>query len=222
MNNRELFSKHLIDFFIKDHSATNPYDAKIRMVETFINFMNHIDKWMLENKIYEEKHIKFETSKYTPTFNNDYVLRFMTRGGIVDGIGEDVRVQNNFYLGANDIRGFFIIGPRDLNNSNQSNATGGKIFYIGSAEFRFPLGLPRELGVNGALFCDNGVLKSVDSSIKKNAQISPSNKLRSSVGFSISWASPMGPIRFDFAKIIRKEKHDKTQFFNFNIGTSFF
>jgi hypothetical protein len=71
MNNRELFSKHLIDFFIKDHSATNPYNAKIRMVETFINFMNHIDKWMLENKIYEEKHIKFETSKYSPTFNGD-------------------------------------------------------------------------------------------------------------------------------------------------------
>lgn len=170
------------------------------------------------------KNVKYmgKASYFLPTFNNDYVLRFMTRGGIVDGIGEDVRVQNNFYLGANDIRGFFIIGPRDLNNSNQSNATGGKIFYIGSAEFRFPLGLPRELGVNGALFCDNGVLKSVDSSIKKNAQISPSNKLRSSVGFSISWASPMGPIRFDFAKIIRKEKHDKTQFFNFNIGTSFF
>jgi hypothetical protein len=72
MNNRELSSKHLIDFFIKDHSASNPYDAKMRMVETFIGFMNNIDQLMLENKIYEEKHIKFETSKYTPTFNNDY------------------------------------------------------------------------------------------------------------------------------------------------------
>jgi len=72
MDNRELFSKHLIDFFIKDHSATNPHNAKIQMVESFITFMNHIDQMMLENKIYEEKHIKFETSKYTPTFNGDH------------------------------------------------------------------------------------------------------------------------------------------------------
>jgi hypothetical protein len=108
MNNRELFSKHLIDFFIKDHSATNPYDAKIRMYETFIGFMNHIDKWMLENKIYEEKHIKFETSKYVPTFNGDakevdefrysrnpsgtYSAQLMNKGNVVS---ESARCKEN-------------------------------------------------------------------------------------------------------------------------------
>jgi hypothetical protein len=108
IDNRELFSKHLIDFFIKDHSATNPYDAKIRMVETFINFMNHIDQMMLANKIYEEKHIKFETSKYVPTFNDDtkevdefrysrnstgtYSVQLMNKGNVVS---ESARCKEN-------------------------------------------------------------------------------------------------------------------------------
>ena len=98
---------------------------------------------------------------------------------------------------------------------------GGKIYYIGTAEFTFPLGLPRELGVTGALFSDNGVLKSVDSSIKKESDVNDTGNLRSSVGVSISWASPVGPIRLDFAKILRKESYDKSQTFNFNLGTSF-
>jgi hypothetical protein len=99
IDNRELFSKHMIDFFIKDHSATNPYEAKARMVETFINFMNHIDQMMLENKIYEEKHIKFERSKYPISFDGSnkevdefrysrnpsgtYSVQLMNKGNVV-------------------------------------------------------------------------------------------------------------------------------------------
>jgi len=98
---------------------------------------------------------------------------------------------------------------------------GGKIYYVGTAEFTFPLGLPRELGISGALFWDNGTLKSVDSSIKNKTNVIDSGSLRSSAGVSISWASPVGPIRLDFAKIIRQENYDKTQTFNFNLGTNF-
>ncbi|HYP57397.1 MAG TPA: BamA/TamA family outer membrane protein, partial [Beijerinckia sp.] len=46
-------------------------------------------------------------------------------------------------------------------------------------------------------------------------------KIRSSVCASLIWASPLGPIRFDFAKVITKNQFDQTQFFRFTGGTSF-
>jgi outer membrane protein insertion porin family len=47
------------------------------------------------------------------------------------------------------------------------------------------------------------------------------DQIRASVGASLLWASPMGPIRFDFAFPILKGKYDQTQIFNFTGGTSF-
>ncbi|NBX52784.1 MAG: outer membrane protein assembly factor BamA [Proteobacteria bacterium] len=165
-------------------------------------------------------------SYFIPTINRDIILKLMTRGGVVQGIGEDVNIQNNFFLGGNDIRGFafYGIGPRVQSSKsiNNNEAVGGKIYYVGTLELRFPVGLPRELGINGALFWDNGVIKGVDKSIKQRAEIADSGKLRSSVGFSVFWASPMGPIRLDFAKILQKTKYDKSQTFNINFGTNLF
>jgi outer membrane protein insertion porin family len=45
--------------------------------------------------------------------------------------------------------------------------------------------------------------------------------IRSSVGASLIWASPLGPIRFDFAKALTKSDSDQTQFFRFTGGTTF-
>ena len=47
------------------------------------------------------------------------------------------------------------------------------------------------------------------------------DQIRASVGMSLLWASPMGPIRFDFAFPFLKGKYDQTQVFNFTGGTSF-
>jgi len=169
------------------------------------------------------KNLKHEgrAGYFIPTYNNDFILKFLARGGVIDGLKEDVNIQNNFFIGGNNFRGFQFwgIGPRS--SSGPNDALGGKIYYVGTAEFTFPLGLPRELGISGALFWDNGTLKSVDSSIKNKTNVIDSGSLRSSAGVSISWASPVGPIRLDFAKIIRQENYDKTQTFNFNLGTNF-
>ncbi|VTZ23327.1 hypothetical protein MPC1_14190001 [Methylocella tundrae] len=45
--------------------------------------------------------------------------------------------------------------------------------------------------------------------------------IRSSLGASLIWQSPLGPIRFDFAKAVTKSNADQTQFFRFTGGTSF-
>ncbi|MEI9916713.1 MAG: BamA/TamA family outer membrane protein [Methylovirgula sp.] len=41
------------------------------------------------------------------------------------------------------------------------------------------------------------------------------------MGVSLIWSSPMGPIRFDFAKAVLKNQFDQTQIFNFTGGTTF-
>jgi len=45
--------------------------------------------------------------------------------------------------------------------------------------------------------------------------------LRASVGLSVFWKSPMGPIRFDFSQVLAKEDYDKTETFRFSTSTRF-
>ncbi len=47
------------------------------------------------------------------------------------------------------------------------------------------------------------------------------SSVRSSVGGSILWNSPVGPIRMDFAQALSKESYDKEQFFRFGASTKF-
>ncbi|MDB5570541.1 MAG: hypothetical protein JWN93_1724, partial [Hyphomicrobiales bacterium] len=51
--------------------------------------------------------------------------------------------------------------------------------------------------------------------------VNDSHKLRTSVGASLLWASPLGPIRFDYAFALSKDKNDVTQAFRFSGGSSF-
>ncbi len=45
--------------------------------------------------------------------------------------------------------------------------------------------------------------------------------LRSSVGASLLWNSPVGPLRADFAYVITKADFDKEEFFRFGASTKF-
>ena len=55
------------------------------------------------------------------------------------------------------LRGFKFagVGPRD---TSTDDALGGNLLYTGSAELRFPLGLPEELRIFGRTFVDAGTL----------------------------------------------------------------
>ncbi len=172
--------------------------------------------------------IKHEGSAgyYLPTFSEDFILKFLARGGAIEAVGgSGVRSNYGFFLGGNNFRGFQYagMGPRAVTNGSAvgGSVIGGKIYYVGTAEFRFPLGLPKELGINGILFSDNGTVKGVDSISKQGAQVADSGSLRSSYGFSLAWSSPLGPIRLDFAKVAKREVYDQTQNFRFSFGTSF-
>jgi len=51
--------------------------------------------------------------------------------------------------------------------------------------------------------------------------VSDDKTIRTSAGVGVLWASPLGPIRLDFAWPITKGQYDQTQMFRFSGGTSF-
>ncbi len=137
--------------------------------------------------------------------------------GYIQGLGEDVRIQNRFFIGERQIRGFNTagIGPRD---TLTRDALGGNIYYVGTAELLFPLGLPEEMGFRGVLFTDAGSLWDASDS---GAGIADSSAMRVTSGFGVAWGSPFGPIRVDFGKALVKQKEDETQLIRFSFGTRF-
>ncbi len=138
--------------------------------------------------------------------------------GYIFGIGgRDVRINDRFFVGGDDLRGFRNagIGPRD---TATRDALGGNAYYTGTAELKFPLGLPDEIGVSGAIFGDAGSLWKIDNS---SVGVSESSSIRASVGAGVLWASPFGPIRIDFAHAVAKQNEDQTETMRFSFGTRF-
>ena len=167
-------------------------------------------------------------------FNKTYILSLTGTAGVVQGWGGDhVRINDRFYEGGNSFPGFETagIGPRDL-NLGRTDALGGKVYAIGSAELTVPTFLPEQYGIKAALFTYVGTLGLLDKADKTS--IDPVTGLpisdplikddlapRASAGLSIFWKSPMGPIRFDFSQILLKQDYDKTETFRFSTSTRF-
>ncbi|MYZ47727.1 outer membrane protein assembly factor BamA [Propylenella binzhouense] len=147
------------------------------------------------------------------------------QGGHIMGLGEDVRLLDAFFKGGETIRGFESsgIGPRD---ALTGDALGAKIYVAGTAELQFPLpGIPKEIGLRGAVFADAGTAYDTDfDSAQYQALgifVDDSASIRSSIGASILWASPLGPLRADFAYVLTSEEYDRKQFFRIGGGTRF-
>lgn len=151
------------------------------------------------------------------------------RAGNVIGLGENVRILDNFFGGGDLVRGFENrgIGPR-LNPSTGSlgadDALGGTNFFAVTAEVIFPAPLiPRSIGLKTALFADAGSLFGFDASLGGDTLQPGSDglQIRSSVGAGIIWNSPFGPLRGDFAYVLTDENFDERQLFRIGGGTRF-
>lgn len=158
-------------------------------------------------------------SYYMPIIDDDVILNVSGSAGYIVGLGEDVRINDRFFVGGNNFRGFSVagIGPRDANG----DALGGNRFAIGTVEVGFPVGLPDELGIRGRTFADVGVLGDVDAESTPADPIFDEESLRASVGVGLSWSSPFGPLALDFAIPVLSEDFDEEENFRFSFGTRF-
>jgi len=176
------------------------------------------------------KYIRTQASyNYFIPIYKRWIFGVKAEGGHIMGLGQDIRINDRYFLGNPRIRGFEQagIGPRD---SVTTDSLGGNIYYKSSAEIFVPLGSgARELGIEASLFVDVGALFTVDldDQLVNSATgithtiVADTPKPRVSAGVGFTWMSPFGPFRVDFAKAIVSDKFDKTEFFQFNIGTRF-
>ncbi|MCD8570086.1 MAG: outer membrane protein assembly factor BamA [Alphaproteobacteria bacterium] len=147
------------------------------------------------------------------------IFNLLGEVGVVEGYGgEIVTINERYYLGGTNLRGFEQagVGPRDVFTDD---SLGGNRFYRGTAELSFPLGLPEELGIQGHTFTDFGSLFDLD--VPSAPGLVDEKSIRAAAGVGLSWRSPFGPIRVDFAKPYAKEDFDETEVFRFNFGTRF-
>jgi outer membrane protein insertion porin family len=190
------------------------------------------------------------TARYYYPITDDFTGMLKVQGGHMIGFGsEKLRVLDHFYMGPELVRGFASsgIGPRDKTGDSSANAVGGTTYAGATAEVTFPFfGVPREIGLRGAVFADAGTLFGYKG--KKNLDVNhdgtinnglgcpaglaqseclsvrDSSAIRSSVGAGVLWASPLGPIRVDYAYAltrVRKDGGDKLQAFRFSGGARF-
>jgi len=157
------------------------------------------------------------TSEYHYQISGAWVTHIFGSAGHILDLGNDVRINDRFFVGGKDIRGFEDagIGPRAGSNND---ALGGQTFATGTVELSFPIGLPEELGFSGTLFSDFGTLL---NPVEDDASIQDEGSLRVSTGVGLKWRSPLGPVRLDVAMPILKEDFDQEEIFRFNLGTRF-
>ncbi|MGQ4273017.1 outer membrane protein assembly factor BamA [Terrihabitans sp. B22-R8] len=156
----------------------------------------------------------------------------MLRGqaGHVVGFGDDdLPILDHFFKGPDLVRGFKTsgIGARDRETED---ALGGTVYAGASAEVLFPLfGIPKDFGLKGAVFADAGTLLNYDgcegtcgfSNVDALDIVGDDGDIRSSVGVSLLWQSPLGPLRFDYAWVLTKDDADEEQAFRFSGGGRF-
>jgi outer membrane protein insertion porin family len=178
-------------------------------------------------------------------FTPQWILSVKGVAGYITGWGGDsVRINDRFFQGGDSFRGFQIagIGPRDTTiqstgcasgttatgaNKCYGDALGAKAYAIGTVELQLPYFITAQYGIKTALFTDFGVAGIVDASAKRNPNgtINPYIKddmaFRASVGISVFWKSPMGPLKFDFSKVLKKTPYDVPETFYFSTATNF-
>ncbi len=159
--------------------------------------------------------------QYLHTFAKSYTLLLNGEVGYADGYGnKPLPFFKNFYAGGiGSVRGYRTssIGPRD----EFDNAIGGNRRIVGSAELMLPFpGLGADKSVRLGAFVDGGAVFGPDDYYGRYSKISFAD-MKFSTGVALSWYSPIGPLKFSLARPLNKKEGDKTEVFQFQMGTVF-
>lgn len=186
----------------------------------------------------------FEANAYRGIFK-DVIATATLSGGYIRGWGGDpVSINDRYFKGNFDFRGFDNagIGPRVVSYDpltgeivQRLNSLGGNAFALAATEVSFPVGIPNLLG---SLFVEAGTVGLLDDDFQFDTGIDPVTgeqlttspifqrtedelALRVTAGASVFWESPFGPIRFDFTKPIQQFDFDERKSFQFTTRTRF-
>ena len=157
----------------------------------------------------------YEFAKYNK-WGDDLITKisFYTRAVNSLDDSKDVRISERLSLPRNRLKGFQVakVGPKDGNDYVGGN-------YATSLNFstNLPMLFPSVQTADFAFFIDAANVWGVDYSDTVNE----SNEIRSAAGIGVNWFTPIGPLNFTLAQPITKASTDKTETFQFSIGTTF-
>jgi outer membrane protein insertion porin family len=144
----------------------------------------------------------------------DFVLMLRGDVGYGDGYGgKPLPFFKAFYAGGvGSVRGYepASLGPKDI----YGNATGGKRKIVGNAELFYPV-LKGDKSVRASVFFDAGQIY-IDGNVEPLYET-----FRYSAGVGLAWNSPVGPLKFSYGIPLNEQPGDKTQRFQFQVGTIF-
>jgi len=160
--------------------------------------------------------------QYQQFFPLSKTFTLMVNGefSIGDGYGsqDDLPFYMNYYAGGiNSVRGYASasLGPVDAKYTDER--LGGNRRVVGNVELLW--GLPGyDRSMRMGVFLDAG---QVYAKNKSSAKPDYDDSIRMSTGISLSWISPIGPLKFSIAKPLNKKSGDETETFQFQLGTIF-
>ncbi len=154
---------------------------------------------------------------FVPLMDTGIVASVKGQAGIInDFSGAGVSSLETFSYGSSLVRGYIPgqMGPRTAGTQEYVGYTA----YAGaSAELTFPIpGLPENYGLSGAVFGDAAVI--AGAGINPGLDPASLGTVKTSIGASILWDSPFGPLRGDFA-YVPAPGTDGTQFFGLTLNS---
>jgi outer membrane protein insertion porin family len=198
------------------------YDTRDSKLDPTLGFISHLNtdvagaggsrKWF---------RAKLGGTQYYPLAEH-WTISGTAEVGQIWGIGQATKINERFFLGGDTLRGFQYagIGPRDVSSGNQ-DALGGNRFSRGTLELTTPTPAPAEFGLKGHFFVDGGTLGKSDEQVIGGDNFANDESLHLSGGIGITWASPFGPVRLDYAEPILYKTYDKIEHIHFSFGTKF-
>lgn len=157
----------------------------------------------------------YQHQRYFPV-TRQYTLMVNGEVGWANGYGgKMLPFYKNFYIGGvGSVRGYegSSLGPVDPLTSDR---LGGTRRLVGNVEFLVPMpGMGLDKSVRLSAFLDAGQVWGTGEKMSLG-------DLRYSTGIAAIWSSPMGPLKFSFAKPINSKEGDKLQRLQFQMGAMF-
>jgi len=170
---------------------------------------------------------------FMPLGDTGMVASVKGQAGIVNNLsGGPAPAIDSFKEGSQLVRGFESGGFGPRLNPTCCGVQGefiGETAYAGiSGELQFPMPIvPENYGLSGAIWADAAWIDGVNiPTLKGGTSAAPfldpgsvDNPLKASVGASIIWDSPFGPLRGDFGYALSKATSDRPQVFQITLQT---
>ncbi len=191
-----------------NYDTTNNYfyptDGHLNRVNFVLSPKDISDNSFYKISITNNNYFKFSKSENYTFFNNKY--------GYAKSLNSKLKTIDAFGLGGLNFKGFDYkgIGPYDGNVY-----LGGNEYFTSTLGYGSSFIFDEKDNINIKFFLTTGSIWNSDYTSSSDIDI------RASIGTSLDFITPIGPLSFSFAQPFEKQNTDKTRSFNFTLGTSF-